>query len=84
MKYPINIGCTLYRHQMLGVNATVNARGGMQQLNDLTQEDIELQRDARKIRDCKTSRICFYQFSSRFCRKHQNRLQHLLSSYEDY
>jgi hypothetical protein len=83
IKYPLDIGCTLYRHQILGVNAVVNARGGRQQLNDLTQEDIELRRDAQKIRDWQSSHICFYQFNSRFFRRHQKRVQHLLSSYED-
>lgn len=83
MSYPLYLGCTSHRHKQLGVNAVVNARAGLQHLNDLSIEDIEMQRDARKIQDHIRTRVRFYQFNSRFFRRHQARLQHLVSSYND-
>jgi hypothetical protein len=79
----LNLGCTVARHAQIGVDAIVNARAGLQALNDLSQEDIELMRDAGKIRDRIESRVRFYQFNSRFCRRHQSRLQHLISQVND-
>lgn len=35
------------RHKQIGIHAVVNARGSMQHLNELSQEEIELRRDAR-------------------------------------
>ncbi len=79
----LNIGCTAARHARLGINAVVNARGGLQILNDQSIDEIELYRDARKIKDWLTSRIRFYQFNSGFFRRHKSRLGHLLSRYDD-
>jgi hypothetical protein len=76
------LGCTRARHAQIGVNAVVNARGGMQQLNEQTQEDVELMRDARKVKDWKERRVRFYQFNSKHLRK-APQVQHLLSTYED-
>ncbi len=83
MKYPLNIGCTLARHQAIGIHAVVNARAGLQHLNDLTMEDIELRRDAQRIRDRIVNRVRMYQTCSRFFRRHQDRIAHLLSRFED-
>lgn len=77
------LGCTKTRHAQIGVHAIVNARAGLQCLNDLTQEDIEIRRDADKIRKRIENRIRFYQFNSKFFRRHQSRFQHLISSYDD-
>ncbi len=82
-QYPIYLGCTRARHAQIGVHAIVNARGGMPELNDLTNEDWALRRDARAIRDRVEKRIRFYQFNSRFCRRHAAHLEHLLSRYDD-
>lgn len=78
----LNIGCTAARHKQLGIHAVINARGGNQQLNCQTIEDIELKRDARKIGDWLNNRVRFYQFNSKHFRKAKG-VQHLLSSYED-
>lgn len=83
MLYPINIGCTVKRHEQIGINAVVNARAGLQHLNSLSDQDIELRRDAHKIEDKKTQRIRIYQFNSKFCRRNLHRLNHLLSEYGD-
>lgn len=77
------LGCTKFRHDQLGVNAVINARAGRQDLNDKGQEQIEMERDAQKIQDRLQRRIRFYQFNSIFFRRHQSRLAHLLSSYDD-
>jgi hypothetical protein len=78
----LNLGCTKFRHDQIGIHAVINARGGNQHLNNRTTEDIELQRDARNIQDYKTKRIRFYQFNSKHLRKASD-VQHLLSSYND-
>jgi hypothetical protein len=83
MKTKLILGCTQFRHEQLGIHAVVNARAGMQVLNHLSLDDIELRRDANKIRDYLNRRIRFYQFNSKFFRKHKAKLQHLLSSYND-
>lgn len=77
--YPLNIGCTVARHKQIGINAVVNARGGRRDLNVLTDEDVELRRDAHKIRDWHAHRVRIHQFNSRFARRHRNRLGHLIS-----
>jgi hypothetical protein len=83
MRLPLQLGCTLARHQRIGIDAVVNARGGQQWRNDNTIEEIEMQRDARAIRDRLSRRIRFYQFGSRHFRRRQAQLAHLLSSYDD-
>ena len=80
---PLNMGCTLARHQAIGIDAVVNARGGETWRNDLTLEEIELRRDGRKIKDWQFGRVRFYQVNSRFFRRHLERIEHLLSHYED-
>lgn len=80
----IYMGCTYSRHQQIGIDAVVNARGGQWQLNDLTIDEIELRRDAQKIRAWQSSRVRFYQFNSKFFRRHKKRLEHLLSDYDDF
>lgn len=79
----LDIGCTTARHAQIGINAVVNARGGLQVLNGRSIDEHNLYRDARNIRARQTERVRFYQFNSRFFSKHQNRLSHLLSSYGD-
>lgn len=76
------LGCTRSRHEQLGVHAVVNARAGHQHLNHLTDDDWNLIRDARSIRDRITNRVRFYQFNSKFFRRRRNfrRVKHLLSS----
>ena len=83
MKYPLNIGCTVARHRALGIDAVINARAGWQHLNDLTLDDIELLRDGRRIRDYLANHVRFYQVCSRFFRRHQDRIAHLISSHDD-
>lgn len=78
----IDLGCTVARHREIGINAVVNARGGLQHLNDLTSEEIEMRRDANKIHDKRLHRVRFYQFNSRFFRK-AKAVQHLLDRYDD-
>jgi len=83
MKYPLHIGCTAERHRRIGIDVVVNARAGLQRLNDLTLDEIELERDGRAIKDRVQRRIRMYQVSSKFFRRHRNRIAHLLSSYDD-
>jgi len=83
MKNPfLYLGCTKFRHEQIGIHAVVNARAGMQYLNSQTDEDIELIRDSRKIKDKLQSRIRFYQFNSKHFRK-AKQVQHLLSHYNE-
>ncbi len=56
-----------------------HARAGRQDLNDLTLDEHEMRRDARAIRDRTERRVRFYQFGSRFFRRHRERLTHLLA-----
>lgn len=81
--YPLDIGCTAARHAKLGVHATINARAGLQHLNDQSLDEIEMHRDARAIKAYITRRVRFYQVCSRFFRRHQARIQHLIASYDD-
>ena len=83
MNYPLNLGCTIARHQRLGIIAVINARAGRQDLNDQSLDDIELERDARKIKDRLLNRVRFYQVNSKFFRRHINRIAHLISRYDD-
>lgn len=83
MTYPLNMGCTIHRHLVIGIDAVINARAGLQHLNDLTQDEIELRRDAQRIRDRVEKRVRMYQVCSRFFSKHQKRIAHLLSRYDD-
>jgi hypothetical protein len=80
---PLDLGCTLHRARILGIDAVVNARGGQRNLNDMSIEEIELRRDAWKIRDWLSGRVRFYQFNSKFFRRNLARVGHLLSTRED-
>lgn len=82
MRKKLNIGCTAERHKQIGIHAVINARGGNQHLNDLTQEDIEMKRDARKVSDKLNNRVRFYQFNSKHFRKAET-LKHLLNDYNE-
>jgi len=84
VKRTLYLGCTADRHHELGAHAAVNARAGQAHLNMPTIEDIELMRDAIKIREHLEHRVRFYQFNSRFCRRHQHRLAHLLSDPHEF
>lgn len=77
------LGCTRARHARLGVHAVVNARAGLQSLNDQTIEDIELIRDGRAIRDRIEKRIRWYGPCSRFFRRNRKRIAHLIDSHDD-
>ena len=81
----LDLGCTRLVHARLGVDAVVNARGGLSHLNQPTQEDIELRRDSHAIHDRLTSRVRLYQLGSRFFRRarNRNRVSHLMSSYSE-
>ncbi len=79
---PFRLGCTAARHAQIGIDAVINARAGRYDLNNETTEEIEMQRDAQRIRDRLASRIRFYQFNSRHFRKRAD-VQSLLSSYTD-
>lgn len=83
MIYPLAIGCTAMRHKAIGIHAVVNARGGLQCLNQQTMEDIALMRDGLRIRARLERRVRFYQFESRFFRRHIGRVGHLLSRPDD-
>lgn len=83
METHLDLGCTVARHKQIGVNAIVNARAGLQNLNDLSIEDIELRRDARKIRQHAAERVIIHQFNSRFLRRHRNRVRHLISDWSE-
>lgn len=82
-KYPLDLGCTAARHRRLGIDVVVNARAGMQHLNDVTLDEIELERDGRAIKDRVQRRIRMYQVHSRFFRRNIHRISHLLSRYDD-
>ena len=83
MKTKLYLGCTAARHRELGVDAVINARGGRQDLNDVTQEDTELRRDARAIHDRLERRVRWYGPNSRFFRRHRERVAHLITSREE-
>jgi hypothetical protein len=79
----LNMGCTRARHAQIGIDAVVNARGGLQHLNDREQDEIELYRDAAAIRNRQKNRVRFYQVYSRFFRRHRSKIEHLISRYDD-
>lgn len=85
IKKPLALGCTKARHERLGIHAVINARGGQAHLNDYSWdiEEIEMRRDAQKIKDWLSKRIRFYQFCSRYFRKREGRMSPMRSSYED-
>jgi hypothetical protein len=66
---PLELGCTTGRHAALGIDAVVNARGEQWSLNHETDEEIEMQRDANKVRDWVSGRVRIYQFNSRHFRR---------------
>ena len=70
------LGCTLARHQRLGIHAVINARAGQQWRNFDTIQDIEMQRDARRLRDWLSLRIRFYRFGSRCFRRRPELVRH--------
>jgi hypothetical protein len=74
----LRLGCTLARHKQIGIHAIINARAGRQDLNDLSHEDVELHRDARKLREHRESRVIIHQFNSRFLFRNRARVAHLL------
>ena len=77
------LGCTKARHDQIGIHAVINARGGLQSLNEPAIQDTELQRDARGIRGYQQQRIRWYGPSSKFFRRHRAKIAHLISSYND-
>ena len=81
----LDLGCTQWRHEQIGIHAVVNARGSLQHLNNRSMEEIELIRDSRKVKDRLNQRIRFYQFTSQYFRRPKNRkrVEHLLSRYDD-
>ena len=83
MKYPLQLGCTAARHCMIGIDAVVNARAGLQHLNDLSLDDIELRRNGYAIKNRLQRRVRMYRVSSKFFRRHLDRIAHLLSRYDD-
>lgn len=83
MSRQLYLGCTKARHARLGVDAVVNARGGLQCLNGLEEDDIDLHRDAQAIRDKKERRIRWYGPQSKFFRRNRARISHLIDSRDD-
>jgi hypothetical protein len=61
----------LQQHRQIGfIDAIVNARGGNQHLNNLDDiEQIEMRRDAAKVRDWQEKRITIRQFNSKTFRR---------------
>lgn len=80
---PLCLGCTAMRHRAIGVNAVINASGGEPWRNDMSQDEIEMERDGRAINDRINHRVRFYNVYSRFFRRHRNRVAHLISSREE-
>ena len=79
----LDLGCTLARHRQIGIDAVVNARGGLQRLNDLSQEDIELRRDGQGIRRYLAERVRWHGPHSKFFRRHRARIEHLIARHDD-
>lgn len=78
--YPINIGCTAARHAQIGIDAIVNARGGLGgQLNNLTIEEENLRRDARAMQARIHGRVRWYGPNSKYLRRRKSRFAHLIS-----
>ena len=78
------LACTVETHLRLGVHAPINARAGEHWRNWESQEETERKRDARKIRERITARVRFYQFNSKFFRRHQERFTHLISTHDEH
>lgn len=69
---PLRLGLTKQQHASMRhpIDAIVNARGGLHHLNDFdVQEEIEMQRDANKVRDYLSRRVTIHQFNSRHFRR---------------
>lgn len=67
----LNVQCTVARHLELGIDAVINARAGAAYgywANNLSQEDVEMRRDANKVLDIQR-RVRVYQFNSRAFRR---------------
>lgn len=79
--YPLQLGCTAARHRRLGIDVVINARAGLQHLNDVALDEIELERDGRAIKDRVQRRVRMYQVCSRFFRRPRNyaRIAHLIA-----
>ena len=80
MQKRLYVGCTAARHAELGIHAIINARGGMQYLNDhpidtRNQQEMEMWRDAWKVIAYREQRVIIHQFGSRWFRR---RLSHLI------
>jgi hypothetical protein len=71
----LRVGCTIAHHRLIGVHIQINARAGELWRNDDSLDEIEMKRDAEKVRRWRAHRIAFYQFASRWFRKH---LSHIL------
>jgi hypothetical protein len=83
MPEQLQLGCTASRHRQIGIDAIINARGGLQFLNEQTMRDIELMRDGAGIRAHQKRRIRWYGPNSRFFRKHRARIEHMIARYDD-
>jgi hypothetical protein len=81
--YPLNIGTNIDNARRIGIDAIVNARAGLQHLNRSTLDDIELYRDGQGIKDYQQRRIRWYGPHSKFFRRHRDRIEHLIASYDD-
>lgn len=66
------LGCTKARHKQIGIDAVVNARGGLQHLNDRTERDWQLYRDSQKVKN----RIYVRRFESKVFRKRMAHKEH--------
>jgi len=77
------LGCARARRREIGIDAVINARGGLQDLNDLTEDDRALRRDAAGIRGCVERRVRWYGPESKFFRRHRARIQHLIARRDD-
>lgn len=80
---PLRLGLTSAQHARMShpIDAVVNARGGQLHLNDFDViEEIEMQRDANKVRDYLQHRHTIRQFNSRHFRKRPE-MQALITPY---
>jgi hypothetical protein len=65
----LHMGCTKEQHAQIGIDAVVNARGGQQWRNQPDTEEVEMSRDANKVRDWLRNRVRIYQFNSKHFRR---------------
>lgn len=65
---PLVLGCTIGRHYQIGIHAAVNARAGLQYLNDYSMQDAELWLDYRDYMSVKHSGP--WNWRSKWFRKH--------------